>query len=294
MANANGLPFFFYFILKLYLIFIWHKAMRDNKEKSTITKICRYFLWLVTLSSGLDDMRHFIGSLLTEQAAGSSAFKAFSICGFAAHLILLPCFWMIGVLFATFPNHYHTNPFPANTICFGALWIMVFLIYIFQQTIGVYTFTVEVQHLVLSSDYRIYRWTADPKWIDDTDNNWVFLVGDLVPIIIVLWIQFAFGVVWCKYKYWRPFVIDLCCILGLGAMPFISDTVFFFTSNLWEFLFFYALFVCDRWLYGPKEGFKSVRFMSESDLTYPVNYVSMETTSTKNENRKDSFGVYNI
>ena len=128
----------------------------------------------------------------------------------------------------------------------------------------------------------------DSEWKTDHESA-VLLIGDFVPIIISLWIVSVFGVAMCKYKCWTPFVIGLICTIGQAVTPMVSETVFFFSSNFWEYVFFVALFFCDKLLYGPRVGFKSVRTISDP-MVSPFEYVSMETTST----RKETFSEYNI
>ena len=253
MSSLNGIPFLLYCTLKWILIGIWmnefkmYKCIRIGNE-IWIQFISRIMLVLITFGSSLDDIRIFLGSILSEN--DMEYIRIYSLMMFALHLILLPYYIIIGTIILTFRNNYNNNIYPESKRMFSIIWIACILVWSIETAFGIYTYIQCIPNISVKYQHGIYKWSLDKEWVAN-EANIIIKIGERIPIVISLYIIIILGIIGYKYKLCSPFIIVLICTLGQGLTPALSDVVFYFTSNFWEFVFFVAMYITDVCLYKP-------------------------------------------
>eukprot|EP01084_Bolivina_argentea_P320736 556549_1 len=271
MATANGIGFLIYFILELHLSLYWIKTFQIYKAfQSLKCNAIPFSIWnrciLITipLMAGIDNLRYFFGSLLSkDQYMRQSSQNLLHTVSFM-HLVLLSYFIISCYFFAITPNVQSINEMNTtnidqtskdlnivtaynNSLKTNICWIFVLILTLIFFILGIYTFSVSRNGIEFSTDFGIHNWHSDHNYLDNA--NIAVQIGFQIPVVVTI-VTLAMNIsIWCKYKYWIPFVLTLITAIAMGGLASGWKNGFFFAANFFEYVLFMQYYLVDRFLF---------------------------------------------
>eukprot|EP01084_Bolivina_argentea_P010117 18862_1 len=267
--TANGLPFLVYFFLECGLSVYWFKKLNVYHSLSTnkwtdigCTVWNRCFLILIPVMAGIDNLRYFSGSILSEQQCKSQSSQNLLHAVSFMHLVLLPFIILSCYIFAISPRtegikqphnatyqatatDIVTDNAPSVTCSIG--WILSCSLSFIFFVNGMYSFIVSRPYLVYKTTFDIHHWGSDHEWVKTA--NIMIGIGFQIPVVVSLSTLIMNGVLWYKYLYYIPFIITCVSAGCMGTFASSWADGFFFTANLFEWTLFVQYFLVDQFLF---------------------------------------------
>ena len=268
MSFVNGISFLIIFLLELVLAIVWIKKFQLYKYCS-IAKyglslyIITWYLILLDVGSGLDNLQKFLGSILSESTMSSNSSKNFYIMLSFLHYVLLTFLVVSCAYFVTKPkvddedtqknniniendrieiNHSSSNVCNYN-IC---IWIFAVLINITLVVFGTYTWiTFSFENLEFIQEYTIWKWKKN----DDIEYDFIQTIGDQIPTITSILTLIMNCIIWHKYRYWVPFIWTLISIVCIFILVIFWSTGFFYIGNLFEWTLYVGYYILEVFMY---------------------------------------------
>eukprot|EP01084_Bolivina_argentea_P046859 86322_1 len=198
MAFVYGIGFLFIFMIELILTIVWIKKFKlfECHKPNTVSFhfYARWFLCLLPLMAGLDNLRLFIGSFASESFASSNIFKHYFFFVSFLHFVLLSLLTIECTIFITIPklkfdisSSNSTNEYDENIIYYqssklnSCIWCFAFIITLILFTIGMYSFITFCNHTSFDYQYTIYKWGVDENYIKN-DINVIQIIGLQQPV----------------------------------------------------------------------------------------------------------------
>ena len=265
MALANGIGFLCIFIIELLLTIFWIKKFKlwECSKPNTVSFhfYARWFLAIIPLLSGFDNLRLFFGSFLNESIISSNGSKHFFIFVSFLHFVLLPLLIIECGIFITEPKLRRVTIADNDDVIYSqsssksksCIWCFVYIITFILIGIGMYGWiTLSFTHSIFKKEYGIYQWQTDKEFTEN-ELNIIQIIAEQQPIFVAVFTLIMNTIICKRYRYLIPFCLTLLTIISMGLLAAFWKLGFFYFGNLFEFTLYLSYYKLDVFMYWLKD-----------------------------------------
>eukprot|EP01083_Nonionella_stella_P088388 246334_1 len=266
MPSSHGIVFFVIFVVEICLCTLWIKKFQlyqcYKPNTVSIQFYGRWMLCLLPLVSALNNVRLFIGSLVSESFASSNGWNncylllSFIHCVLLA-LIPIPCAVFISIPkaklidvsdlkeFELRRHTVHTTKYKYNACLVGVVAIVTLV----SLCAGLYSWIICINHTIYSQQYAIFRWEMDQSFLHNDANIATIIGTQQISFIFILTLVMN-GILWKQYGYYVAFIITLISAMCMAMLRIFQwNAVWFYIGHASECALYVSYYLLDIFMY---------------------------------------------